>query len=161
MHHRSTYGSNGDVENADFNEKRRAGEEPQLWEVSLKSVKAEDYHDSLHPLALEVQGEETSFYASKGHKSASQSDVSRTKLWRTFTSSSSLTRTDAPMQQAQVTVLVAMPSPPADSPGAKHIDYAIGTRNTLYRGEETKEKQRVELRETPIMMDMCVHGYIG
>ena len=32
----------------ELNEKRGADDEPQLWEVSLKSVKAEDYHDALH-----------------------------------------------------------------------------------------------------------------
>ncbi|GJE85271.1 hypothetical protein PsYK624_013500 [Phanerochaete sordida] len=160
MHHRSSYETDATPE---LNEKRGADDEPQLWEVSLKSVKPEDYHDALHPLALEVQPEQLVYYAARGHRSTSQIDITggKRRLWRTFTSSSSITRTDAPLQQAQVSVLVVMPSPPATSPAVKHVDYAIGTRQALYRGEETKVKAQLEAHETPIMMDMCVYGYIG
>ena len=83
--------------------------------------------------------------------------------FRTFTSSSSLTRTaqdPPPTQQAQVTVLVAMPSPHAHSPDAAQSDYAIGTRQVVYKGDELKEKAQAEVYEVPIMLDLCAHGYM-
>ena len=54
-----------------------------------------------------------------------------------------------------------MPSPRAASPEAKHEEYAIGTRNVFFKGDEFKEKEPVEVCEVPIAMELYTHGYIG
>lgn len=47
------------------------------------------------------------------------------------------------------------------SPQARHADYAIGTRKVVFKGDEFKEKEQVEVYEVPIALELCAYGYVG
>ena len=80
---------------------------------------------------------------------------------RSFSSSiSTLSRTDSVVQQqAQVTVLVAMPTQYRCS--GPLSDYEIGTRVALCAVEKEKPKAVASSDDRLIMMDICTYGYLG
>ena len=55
MHYRRT--QDGSSSTDEIDEKQPDVDEPQLWEVSLKSISAADYHDTLHVRPLGLVGE--------------------------------------------------------------------------------------------------------
>lgn len=201
MHHqrRSDVRLSESTSSVEISEKWPEGSEPQLWEVSLKSLDAEDYHDTLHvrisgcripgqdtkhrlvavgPGAalrrgsgLPVSGSQNKDSEWRAKRKASALAVSARSSHTTHRhrNSSDSLRTfvndltappDPTLQQAQVTVVVAMPSPRRHT-GETPSEYAIGTREVLYQMEQSKREEDESMYERPIMLDMCAHGYIG
>lgn len=56
LHHQRGQLEDDSLPAVEINEKWPDGEEPKLWEVSLESISAADYHDALHVRLLGLVG---------------------------------------------------------------------------------------------------------